>query len=1091
MSALQAAILFFSAAAFMAAQDGTVRSGGQPIPGAVVAAAQGDQKLSTVTDENGKYHFANMAPGDWDFSVEIFGFTTLHKNLRIIAAPVPTDWELQIQARPRPATQTRRQGGFQSVTLSANAAEAQQAAEAAPEPAPVQSSGGDANESFLVNGSLAQGLGQARPDDPGMGGGPRGPFGGGPSGFDPNNPGGVPGAPQIGGGGRGPGGGGPGGGGPGGFAGGFGGGRGGPGGGGPGGRGGGGDRRGRGPGAGTAAFGNRARRGRDGLHGSAFFQVGNSAVNAHPYSLTGQDIVQPAYGSARFGLSAGGPLVLPHIVNSPKTFFFLNYTGTRSRAPYSGFSTLPTLAERAGDFSQAFTRFGPVQIYDPTSHQPFANNVIPTSRLDPTALKLLSFIPTPNLSAATQNYQILRSYPSNTENLNLRINRTVTTKDAMDANINLQQRQGHNIQLYGFTDEVSGLGISVSVGDTHTFSKTFLDSFHFNFSRNRSTTVNAFAYGANIGAAAGINGTSTNPINYGPPNLSFTNFGGLTDASPTLSRNQTAGVTDGFTWVHGRHTMTFGGEYRRSQINLTTDSNGRGSFSFSGLLTSGFTANGLPVPNTGYDFADFLLGLPQSSSVRFGNSSNYFRGSVTNAYINDDYRLRSGITLNIGLRYEYYTPYTEKYGHLTNLDVPPGFVGQAVEVLPGQSGPYTGAYPNALIDSYKKAFSPRGALAWKLKKNTVLRAGYSIFYNGAVYAQFPTRLASQPPFATTASLVTSVTNPLTIENGFAASPSEKVTNTFAIDRAYEPGYIQTWNFNVQQTLPSNFIIELGYMGTKGTRLDIQSQPNRALAGSYTSSNLQISNATPFTYETSVGNSIYHALQVRFNRRFVKGISWQALYTFSKSIDDASSIGGGGTVVAQNAFDLSAERGLSSFNRTHTLTSNFIFTSPFAENGVIRLGTGWKENLLKDWTLSGGATFSSGAPFTAQVLGNQANAAGTGSVGSGRAEATGLPIDSGNGFFNLSAFTIPVPGTFGNAGRNTIIGPSSFTLNLSFGRSFRLRDDRRRLEFRVEGSNIMNSVNVASINAIVNATNYGLPTSAAGMRSLNAVLRLRF
>jgi hypothetical protein len=1068
-----------------AAQDGIVRSGGQALPGATVTAALAGKTVATITDEDGRYQFKGLTPGDWDIAVEMFGFASAHQTVKIVSNSTPTQWNLQLQIRPRSAAVPRvgarqgRQGGFQSITLNSNVAGAEESAPA--EAAPATASG-DSNESFLVNGTLSQGLAQARPDAGGPGGG-----------FDPNGGG-------FGGGMGGPGGaaaalaaagqGGPGGGG-------FGG-RGGPGGGGPGGGGGfgggggGGDRGARRQqrGGNSQAFGNRASRGRDGIHGSAFFTLGNSVLNANPYSINGEDIPQPSYGSVRYGLSAGGAMNFPHLIHDSKMFFFVNYTGVKSRAPYEGTNTLPTLQERAGDFSQAATSFGKATIFDPNTGQPFANNAIPVSRFDPTSAKLLSYIPLPNEPGVLNNYQILRSVPNNNDNLNVRVNRPITLKDQMDANFNIQLHDARTAQLFGYTDATTGNGMSASVGLTHTFNKAFIDAVHLTFSRNQSTTLPFFAYGANVAALVGINGTSADPRNFGPPNISFTNFGSLTDGSTVANRSQTAAINDTLTYIRGRETFRVGGDFSRRQNNPVADANGRGSFSFSGLLTSQFV-NGQPVPNTGYDFADYLLGKPQSSSIRFGDTANYFRESAYDAFLTDDIRVRSGLTFMLGVRWEYFTPYTEKYGHLTNLDIAPGFSAVSV-VLPGQTGPYSGKFSDGLINSQKANFSPRLGIAWKPRKNTVTRFGYSIFYNGAVYGQFASRMAAQPPFAQSANLVTSTTDPLTIENGFASSPSESITNTYAIDKNYRMPYVQTWTGSIQQTLPAQFQLELTYTGVKGTRLDIQEQPNRSLAGSYLSGqqNSQIKNAEQFLFETSQGNSIYHGLQARLTRRFSRGTSFSLFYTFSKSIDDASSIGGGGATVAQNFNDLSAERALSSFNRTHVVTSNFIFTSPVGEQGTYRPG-GWKEALLKDWQLSGGVTLSSGAPFTAQVLGNLSNIAGSGSVGSGRAQATGLPLDTGTGFFNLGAFTFPAAGTFGNAGRNTIIGPTTLTANASFGRSFRLGDDRRRVEFRLEGSNITNSVNITSFDTVVGATNYGLPLAAGGMRVVSATVRLRF
>ena len=257
-------------------------------------------------------------------------------------------------------------------------------------------------------------------------------------------------------------------------------------------------------------------------------------------------------------------------------------------------------------------------------------------------------------------------------------------------------------------------------------------------------------------------------------------------------------------------------------------------------------------------------------------------------------------------------------------------------VLPGEAGPYSGVFPAALVDPDKNNFSPRIGIAWRPipKKQLQIRAGYGIFHNGSVYNQFPSRLAAQPPFARTATVNTSLARPLTLQDGFATAPTQTILNTYAVDRGYRVGYAQTWNFSVQQSLPRHLVVELGYLGTKGTRLDIQRQPNRAAPGSPLTAEQrrQIGNAVGFTFDSSEGNSIYHAAQVRFSRRFSRGISGNAFYTFGKSIDNASSLGGGGGVVAQNDKDLRAERGISSFNQRHALNLSYILTSPVARIG---------------------------------------------------------------------------------------------------------------------------------------------------------------
>jgi hypothetical protein len=271
-------------------------------------------------------------------------------------------------------------------------------------------------------------------------------------------------------------------------------------------------------------------------------------------------------------------------------------------------------------------------------------------------------------------------------------------------------------------------------------------------------------------------------------------------------------------------------------------------------------------------------------------------------------------------------------------------------------------------------------------------------------------------------------------------------------------------------------------------LDVQRMPNRAAPGSPLTSEQRrlIGNATGFIFDSSDGNSIYHAGQLRLTRRFRRGVSVNALYTYSKSIDNASTIGGGGAVVVQNDQNLAAERSVSSFNRPHVLSLNFLFSTSGAPGSAAS-----RSVLLRDWQLGGGITASSGAPFTAMVLGNRSDAGGSGAVGSARADATGLPLYDGSGFFNLAAFALSPAGRYGNAGRNTITGPAMMTMNLSFGRTIRFGDTRRSADIRMEANNVLNNVNISSIGTTVNSLSYGLPLSASSMRSVTLNLRMRF
>lgn len=1081
---IKALVLLLLAARLDAADHrGVVSSNGQPIPGATVTAVQGERRIVTATDEAGRYAMEGLEPGAWLFQVEMFGFVGARREIQVGGESPTTEWVLELKPYSPPQPLPSPPTAFQSLELSPSAENdvlAGLAAPAPPEPAPPEEAL-DANEAFLVHGSMSRGLEAAREEEDVLaerraelaerirqvlsGAKEEAPavFGEGGT-----APGGSPGKgralSKAANGGW--------------MAG----------------------RSGRlakaaARKASIASFGNRRARGQEGIRGAASLNLRNSALDARPFSFTGQTVPKPSYAQNRFNVMAGGPLRIPKLLETQRTFFFVNYSGTRSRNPFNAVTALPGLAERAGDFSQSQVR-EPVTIHDPAGRLPFPGNLVPQDRVSPAADGLLEFIPVPNQPGRVQNYQFVSSVRQNTDNFGLRLNQPLSRRDRLSFSLNLQTRAGEGLQPFGFRDETSGRGLRTELGWTFNLRRRLINNLRWSFNRNRSETLPFFSYKRNVAAELGIRGTSQEPINFGPPNLSFTNFGDLTDASPVLRRDQESSLQEGLTFFRGRHNLMLGGQFRRGQLNSRTDQNARGSFSFSGLSTSGFDSRNLPLPFTGFDFADFLLGLPQSSSVRFGSANTYFRGSAYAVWAQDDWRVRPNLTLNAGLRYEFFTPLKEKYGRVANLDIAPGFTGAAA-VTPGAIGPYSGRFPDALIDPDRNNFSPRAGIAWKPvpKRRLQVRAGYGAFYDGSIYNRFATRLASQPPFANTASLTTSLARTLTLQDGFAAAPSAKVTNTFAVDRSYRVGYAQTWNLAVQQELPHALVVEAGYLGTKGTRLDIQRSPNRAAPGSPLTAEQRrlIGNAVGFTFDSSEGNSIYHAAQLRVTRRFRHGVSANGFYTWSKSIDNASSIGGGGASVAQNDHDLRAERGLSTFDRRHALTLSYVLSSPGDARGRVMPSGRWAAGLMRNWTLSGGLTLQTGQPFTARVLGNRADSGGTGVVGSGRADSTGASVHAGAAgrFFNLAAFTIPPAGRFGNAGRNTIPGPGLFSLNLSVGRSFRLGESRRWLEIRADSHNFTNHVSYTRLETVVNALSYGLAASTAPMRTVTATLRFRF
>ncbi|HUY14487.1 MAG TPA: TonB-dependent receptor [Terriglobia bacterium] len=843
------------------------------------------------------------------------------------------------------------------------------------------------------------------------------------------------------------------------------------------------------------------------IRGNLYTEYSNASLDARPYPLNiAQSPLIPSHVE-QFGLSLGGPLVIPKIYNgSDKTSFFIHYNRQRNRQPFDSFATVPTVAERAGDFSQAAIPSGSLAgtvpvIYNPFSNPqgprtPFAGNVIPSSLINPAARGLLQYMPLPNLPGSVQNYFLEDSLPSNNDRLMSRVGYQATPKDNVSVFYFLNSARSQSVTNFPeLTQNQSVRSQNVNLNESHTFNPHLLNMLLVNFNRQRIQVLNPFAFTDNIAGSLGITGISVSPMDWGVPPVNFTNFSPLNDVIPSLTRNQTFRVFDFFLINRGKHNLRIGGEARRVQVTTLTNPDARGTFTFSGYTTSNFTTAGTPVANTGFDFADFLLGLPQNTSVRFGSSSNYFRDSVLVGFAQDDWRFRPKLTFNLGLRYEYYTPFTEKYGHLSDLAIGPGYT--SVSVVTGQN---PGNLPSSLIRGDPNDWSPRFGWAYRpsSQHSLVFRGGYGIFYDNSIYQRLVPNLADQPPFAEASTLVTSPAQVLTLQNGFPQINPQIAHNTYAVDPNFLTPYAETWNFSLEQQLVQDLVLTVGYVGTKGNHLDLLLAPDSAPAGSATSGNSNLLlNALPFTYETSGAASLYNALQVDLRRMYHNGLSFDATYTYSKSMDDAASVGGSGRFVAQNAFNLAAEYALSSFNQTNVLHINQTYELPFGERRKYLNHGGALSRMLENWRFSGNASLASGTPYTPTILGNLSNNVnGAAPFASLRPNATGLPVTIANpttlGYFNTAAFSLPAAGQYGNAGRDTIPGPPQYIFNMSLDKLVVFsREKGLQGDFRISAENIFNTPTFDGLSTVVNSSTFGRVTSVGQMRVVDLSLRLRF
>jgi len=838
-----------------------------------------------------------------------------------------------------------------------------------------------------------------------------------------------------------------------------------------------------------AAFGNNRRNGFH-LYTYALSLVdSNSALNAASYSLTGQPTPKPAFNNTTGTFSMGGPLQIPHLIQHNGPQMTLQYTRTVSRNPSVPSALTPTDAERRGDFSQAQYAGKPVIIYDPTTGAPYPGDKLPS--ISQQAQYLLRYFPEPNFTqSSVYNYQVPIVGNTHTDNVNVRLSKNFHRRNFISGLLAVSDSRGDNNNVFNFLSLNRSLGINSNVSLRRMFANRSSGTLTVSFSRNSNRLAPYFSDRLNVSGAAGIQGNNQSPLYWGPPSLQFNQSGitSLSDGVASVTHNQTRSVGYAGSWSRLRHNIDYGGDFGWQQFNTLSQSNPRGTFTFTGAAT-GLLAGGAVTSGTGFDFADFLMGVPDASAIAFGNADKYLRSKQQDLFIRDDWRVAPGFTMNLGLRWEYNSPITEKYGRLVNLDVAPGFTAIAPVTATGSNalkGPLTGAsYPSSLVRPYRRELEPRLAFAWRpwAGSSVVLRGSYGISYNTQVYQGFVNKMAQQSPLSTALNVQNTAANPLTMANGFYTQPN-LITNTIAVDPNFKPGYVQAWSFTIQRDLPFALQMTAAYMGYKGTHQMQAFAPNTYPAGAV---NPCPNCPSGYAYYTSGANSERQEADLQLNRRMHNGFLARALYTYAKAVDDAAALGGG-TVggLAQNWLNLGAERGPSSSDQRHHLTLQY--TSGMGMHGGTLL-SGWRGAVAKDWTFLSTINLGTGMPLTpiyASII------PGTGMAGSVRADYTGAPLYAApSGYFlNPAAVAAPLAGQWGNAGVGSMRGPAQFSMNASMQRAFRL-NDRFTLNARIDANNPLNHVAVTGINAIITSPQFGWPSQVNGMRTVTTTMRLTF
>lgn len=858
-------------------------------------------------------------------------------------------------------------------------------------------------------------------------------------------------------------------------------------------------------------------------HGAIFWMGSNSALNAEPFSLHGQPQNQPASGTNRFGLTFISAPYIPGVTKpSGKDTVFLTLSGSRSSNPLDEYATVPTDAQRAGDFSAA----GLAPIFDPLTKQQFAANVIPPDRIAAEAKALLAYFPEPNIAGAIQNYHLLSTAQSNSTQAGVRYMRSFGAngspfgfggrgggggggrraaqanqglRQSMNANWNWSHSASDNVNLFPqLGGKTASDSESLQMGYTVGYHRlTSISNVSWN--RTNGQTMNYFTNGPDVETQLGILGPdgsalSAMSLNFGLPSVQLSDIAGLNEQQPRFAITQTISVSETLSWIHGKHNLRFGGDYRRVHNDFLSSPNATGSFAFTGL----FTQNAAGDAGTGSSFADFLLGLPQQSTLNASVSKSYLRDNVFDAFATDDWRWLPSFTVNAGLRYEYFAPYTEKNGRLGEVLTTPtnGFATQA-QVLAGQGG-----LPEALVEPFRTGFAPRVGIAWRPAKlkQTVVRAGFGINYTTGAYSTFATAMAHQPPFTneqtnqeidangapTSGCVLTG--SCLTLANGF---PAPATVGNYAVDPHFKLPYVQTWNLDIQKTLPWGIVMNVGYNGSKGNHLDIVSAP-RALASSPGTNPTNLI----FRYEQGAAFYKFNAGTLRVNKRMSNGLAIGANYQYSHAIDNAGAVGGVGGVGAQDWTNLLDEEGNSSLDQRHKVSGNYLYELPFGQDKHW-FTTGTASHVMEGFSVSGNFTFATGLPLTPVFLGSQQSVAcGTG--GTFRPSLTGAPLNRSTGrqWFRGAAFSEPAAdplypcGTFGNAPRNFITGPGTVQNSMALSKTVGL-GETRSLEIRATINNVFNTVQYSGVDMNAASPTFGQVTSTGSMRAFQFTSRFRF
>lgn len=816
--------------------------------------------------------------------------------------------------------------------------------------------------------------------------------------------------------------------------------------------------------------------GANAFHGTAYEYFRNASLNARNYFSRPED-GKPRYQHNQFGFSLGGPVVR----NS--TFFFADYEGRRIRKGITYLTNVPTALERQGDFSQSIF---PVPI-DPFTQTPFENGRIPAYYINEVGSAIANLYPEPNRAAAGLNYVSSPVLRRGENRFDIRIDHSFANASKLISRFSF-----YDYDIYdpfsgtGFA-RVPGFGVNIErraqnfmIGENHIFSPSLINQFRF--------AVNRIAFGAyqerregSLNHEVGLPELSNNPRDFGLSFIRILGFSPLGDEynNPQESVTNVFQVTDTLHYSVNKHLIKFGFDFRALQQNAFRDVQSRGFLNFTGLIT-------------GNSLADLLLGLPNITGGAQLDNPQYLRTRSWNFFVHDSYRLRHYLTLQFGLRYEYNTPPVDRYDRANAYDA----VKQSL-VPVGQ-----GEIPRGGYRPDRNNWAPRVGLAWAVdaRGTMLLHAGYGIYYDQSSLAPGEGLYFNQP-YYDFRFYYPLEGFPITLYDPFPSDyPVDIPASALGFDPNLRTPYVQQWNLTFEKQLGPDSLVEIAYVGSKGTKI-LSARDINQPAPSPDPLNLRpVPQFADIIYLESRGNSSYHSLQTRFQQRLNSGVSALLSYTFGKSLDDSSTFfsSTGDSNFPQDSFNPGAEKGRSNFDIRHRFSLGYSYDLPVGQGRRFMSDRGVLSSILSGWATYGIVTLESGRPFTVAMHPEISNSnTGTSSLGYGAYHDRPDRIGSGKldnpgpqQWFDTDAFVQPAYGTFGNSGRNILDGPGYKSVSISMVKDTKLRE-AISLQFRTEIYNAFNHTNFDLPDGFFGSPSFGTINSAQDPRKIQFGLKIIF